>query len=74
MSQQVEYVCARVLPGKGRQTGSVSSVVEFQRWWLLESKVFGQESTSSKEIFLKQPHNELWFVKKCQNHTFKVNF
>ena len=27
-----------------------------------------------KGFFLKQSCNELWFVKKCQNCTFKVNF
>ena len=27
-----------------------------------------------KGIFFKQSYNELWFVKKCQNCTFKVNF
>ena len=25
----------------------ISSVVEFQRWWFLKSKIFGQESTYS---------------------------
>ena len=34
----------------------------------------GQKSTWSKEIMLKQSCDELWFVKKCRNHTFKVNF
>ena len=29
---------------------NVSSVVEFQRWWVLKSKIFGQESTYSKEF------------------------
>jgi hypothetical protein len=28
---------------------NISSVVEFQRWWVLKSKIFGQESTYSKE-------------------------
>ena len=32
---------------------NVSSVVEFQRWWVLKSKNFGQESTYSREIFFK---------------------
>ena len=45
---------------------NVSSVVEFQRWWVPKSKIFGQESTYSKD--------ELRFIKKCQNRTFKVNF
>ena len=33
----------------------ISSVVEFWRWWVLKSKIFGQESTYSKEFFLKNP-------------------
>ena len=28
----------------------------------------------SNEIVLKQSCDELWFVKKCRNHTFNVNF
>ena len=53
---------------------NVSSVVEFQRWWVLKCKIFSQESTRSKENVLKKSCNELWFVKKCLNRTFKVNF
>ena len=34
---------------------------------------FGQESTYSKDFFFKS-NDELWFIKKCQNCTFKVNF
>ena len=30
----------------------ISSVVEFQRWWILKSKIFAQESTCSKEILI----------------------
>ena len=30
---------------------SISSVVEFQRWWVLKSKIFFQESTYSKDFF-----------------------
>ena len=47
-----------------------SSIVEFSRWWVLKCKIFAQESICSKESFLKQ----LWFIKICQNLTFKVNF
>ena len=36
--------------------------------------IFGQESTYSKDNFSKKSINELRFVKKCQNHTFKGNF
>jgi len=38
------------------------------------------EIVLSKSIFyvmkiaLKQACDELWFIKKCRNHTFKVNF
>ena len=33
---------------------NVSSVVEFQRWWILKSKVLGQESTCHQgKIFKK---------------------
>ena len=28
---------------------NISSVLEFQRWWVLKSKTFGQESTDSNE-------------------------
>ena len=37
------------------QKFNISSVVEFQRWWVLKSKIFGQESTYSKEFFWKNP-------------------
>ena len=53
---------------------NISSVVEFQRWWVLNSKVFAQKSTSSKEIFSKKSYDDLRFVKKCRNRTFRVNF
>ena len=53
---------------------NISSVVEFQRWWVLKSKIFSQESTYSREIFFKKSVDEFWFIKKCQNCTFKVNF
>ena len=47
--------------------------MEFQRWWVLKSKIFGLESTYSKDFFFKSV-NELQFDKKCQNRTFKINF
>ena len=31
---------------------NISSVLEFQRWWVLKSMIFGQESTYSKASFL----------------------
>ena len=53
---------------------SVSLVVEFKRWWVLKRKIFGQESTYSREIIFKKSVAKLWFIKMCQNCTFKVNF
>jgi hypothetical protein len=47
---------------------NISSVVEFERWWVLKSKAFGQESAYSKEFF-KKMFDELRFVKKCQNRS-----
>ena len=52
----------------------ISSVVEFQWWWVLKSKLFAQESTCSKETVVFWEYGEHQFVKKCQNCTFKVNF
>ena len=40
----------------------------------LKCKIFAQESTCSKEFFSKQSYDELSFVKKSRNCTFKVNF
>ena len=34
---------------------NVSSVVEFQRWWVIKCKIFAQESTCSKEFFYNNP-------------------
>ena len=33
---------------------NISSVVEFQRWWVLKSKLFGQESTCHQGKILKK--------------------
>ena len=33
---------------------NISSVVEFHRWWVLKSKIFGQESTHLKEKKIKR--------------------
>ena len=47
---------ARILDEWERNSSStignnVSSVVEFSRWWVLKSKIFGLESTYSKDFF-----------------------
>ena len=41
-----------VLTKSARAQSNVSSVVEFQRWWVLKSKLFAQEVTCSKEILI----------------------
>ena len=38
---------------------NVSSVVAFQGWWVLKSKLFAQESTCSKEILISTSLNHL---------------
>ena len=53
---------------------NVSSVVEFKTWWVLKSKIFGQESTYPKDFILNPSMNYLQFIKKWQKCTFKVNF
>ena len=35
---------------------------------------FLSENQHAKSSSFKQSCNELWFIKKCQNHTFKINF
>ena len=35
--------------------------MEFQRWWVLKSKIFGQKSTYSKEKKLKNSAEERQF-------------
>ena len=39
---------------------SVSSVVEFLRWWVLKGKHFAQESTCWEEILIPTTLNYLW--------------
>ena len=41
----------------------ISSVVEFQRWWILKTKIFGQKSIYSKEIIVFWEHGEHQFVR-----------
>ena len=42
---------------------NISSVVEFQRWWVLKSKLFGQESTCHQGKIFK---NFLRVMTVCQ--------
>ena len=38
-------------------SANISSVVDFQRWWVLKSKIVGQESIYSKGFFLNLSMN-----------------
>ena len=45
--------------GYARLSNNVSSVVAFQRWWVLKSKLFAQESTPSEDILILTTLNHL---------------
>ena len=49
---------------------NISSVVDFQRWWVLKSKLFAQESTCSKEILITTTLNHLWSSVVSKNQSF----
>ena len=52
MSYQEKVAFEVFLPLNQKQVQfNISSVVEFQRWWVLKCKIFGQESTYSKDFF-----------------------
>ena len=53
---------------------NISSVVEFQNWWVLKSKIFGQESTySNVNLFLKKLVNECEYSKNKAKF-YKINW
>ena len=54
----------RVKQGVGYIVIIISSVVKFQRWWVLNRKIFSQESTYSKEKNRKNNPSI------CRNRTF----
>ena len=45
---------------------SGSSILELQRWWVLKSKIFGQESTYLKGNFFENSVDECQFVKNWE--------
>ena len=49
---------------------NISLVVEFQRWWVLKSKIFAQESSCSKEILILTTLNYLWSWVATKNQSF----
>ena len=48
----------------------IGSVVEFQRWWVLKSKIFGQESTYLKKEKKSIAENKLVQKLKLENTVF----
>ena len=53
---------------------SVSSVVEFQRWWVLISKLFGQESTCHQEKIFKKILRVMTVCQKVPKSYFQSQF
>ena len=53
----VPMVCRPIVPTVCIPT-NISSVVEFQRWWVLKRKLFGQESTCQQGFFLNPTSND----------------
>ena len=53
---------------------NISSIVEFQRWWVLKSKVFGQESTYLKVFFLQNSSMNYGSSKSAKIFTQKSIF
>ena len=42
---------------------NISSVVEFQRWWVLKSKSLAKNPHTPKEIIFKKSYEECQFIK-----------
>ena len=53
---------------------NISSVVEFQRWWVLKSKLFGQESTCHQGKILKKILRVMTVYKKVPKSYFQSQF
>ena len=53
---------------------NISSVVEFQRWWLLKSKLFGQESTWHQRKIFKKILRVLTVCQKVPKLSFQTQF
>ena len=55
------WLIKKIKYSKKKEIGNnISSVVEFQRWWVLKGKIFAQETMSSKEIWIPTTLNYLW--------------
>ena len=63
------------LPKQNRRlTLNISSVVEFQRWWVLKSKRFGQESTCHQEKIFKKFLRVMTVCQKVPKLYFQSQF
>ena len=53
---------------------NISSVVEFQRWWVLKSKLFGQESTCHQGKIFKKFLRVMTVCQKVPKSYFQSQF
>ena len=53
---------------------SISSVVEFQRWWILKSKLFGQDSTCHQGKIFRKFLQVMTFCQKVPKLYFQSQF
>ena len=53
---------------------NISSVVEFQRWWVLKSKFFGQESTCHQGKIIKKFLQVMTVCQKVPKLYFQSQF
>ena len=53
---------------------NISSVVEFQRWWVLKSKLFGQESTWHQGKIFKKILRVMTVCQKVSKSYFQSQF
>ena len=53
---------------------NISSVVEFQRWWVLKSKLFGQESTCHQGKIFKKILRVMTVCQKVPKSYFQSQF
>ena len=53
---------------------NISSVVEFQRWWVLKSKLFGQESTCHQGKIFKNFLRVMTVCQKVPKSYFQSQF
>ena len=65
---------AKISPSPSGLINNISSVVEFQRWWVLNSKLFGQESTCHQEKTFKKFLRVMTVCQKVPKLYFQSQF